>query len=196
MPDVMELRSSTVGTQPPGKPRDEEGRRSGGVAKHDPPDPESDPLSEEAIVGPGKQDSPDQRQIIITASYFEGPIPAPEVLERLNQVVPGSAKKVIENWLDQSANRRSNENKVIQSNIEARKLGMILGAILAGMGIAGGTLVASLGHPHSGAAMAGASALALATSFLRALFDQRKEMGQKRERAEKIKRSTRSATGN
>jgi uncharacterized membrane protein len=118
--------------------------------------------------------------VVFSASYYEGVLPPPEYFEALERIVPGGAKLILESYLKQSNHRQTNENKVVEANIAARVLGMKLGAGLAGLGIVGGCVVAALGYPTSGVSIAGATALALATSFLKALADQGKDLAAKK----------------
>jgi uncharacterized membrane protein len=117
-----------------------------------------------------------RRELIVSASYYEGVLPPPEYFERLERIVPGSSQLILESYLKQATHRQNNENKVIAANIAARTLGMKLGAWLASLGIIGGCVVAAFGYPAAGGSIAGATALALATSYLKALADQRKDL--------------------
>ena len=136
------------------------------------------PLQAE-VVDP--QESPHvRREVILSASYYAGSYPPPEYFEQMERIVPGSAKLIMESYLKQSSHRQTNENKVIAANIDARVLGMQLGAFLSALGIIGGCVVAAVGFPMAGTAIAGSTALALATSFLKALAMQRKELEDKK----------------
>jgi len=54
---------------------------------------------------------------------WSGPLPHPEALERYNQIVPGSAERIIAMAEDQHDHRIEIEKRVIESNISAQKLG-------------------------------------------------------------------------
>jgi uncharacterized membrane protein len=135
---------------------------------------EEPPLKAE-IIDPEKSQSI-RRELMVSASYYEGVLPPPEYFEKLERIVPGSSQLILESYLKQATHRQNNENKVIAANIDARILGMKLGAGLASLGIIGGCVVASLGYPGAGATIAGATALALATSYLKALANQGKDL--------------------
>jgi len=140
--------------EPP--PEDETERRASapedcGLAKAGPPPQgrETDPPLKADIIDP-ETTRETRREMIISASYYEGVLPPPEYFEKLERIVPGGAKQILESYLKQATHRQNNENKVITANIDARILGMKLGAGLAGLGIFGGCIVAGIGYPGTG----------------------------------------------
>ena len=74
-------------------------------------------------------------QITATASSFEGPIPPPQILQQYNNVVPGSAERIIGMAEKQSDHRMGLENKVVTSNLVKSYLGMISGTSIAIYGL-------------------------------------------------------------
>ena len=138
-----------------------------------------------SIGGPSRT----RQGVVFSASYSSGPLPPPAILRELDAIIPGAAAQLFANSLQQSNDRRANEKKVVQADIEARKLGMKLGALLSGMGIVAGSIVASLGQRIAGAAIAGTTAVALATSYLTALAGKSRELAHKHEVAEKLQAS-------
>ena len=52
-----------------------------------------------------------------SVEFFSGPFPHPDILKKFNDVVPGSAERIIKMAEDQSAHRKELENKVIASDI-------------------------------------------------------------------------------
>lgn len=118
--------------------------------------------------------------VLVQASYFEGPFPPPDILAELDKIVPGAAKAVIDDFVAQGNHRRTNEAAVISANIAARTLGMWLGFGLSAMMIVSGTIVAGLGNPGYGVGAISAGALLLATSYLKALSNQQRELKEKK----------------
>ena len=45
-------------------------------------------------------------ETLVAIQSWEGPLPAPETLERFEAVVPGSAKTIIEEWQAETRHRR------------------------------------------------------------------------------------------
>jgi uncharacterized membrane protein len=173
-------------------PEDEAEKHSGtpgdgGLVRTSPPPQgaKTEPPLKAEIMDPDRP-TETRREMIISASYYEGVLPPPEYFEKLERIVPGAAKQILESYLKQATHRQNNENKVITANIEARTLGMKLGAGLACLGIIGGCIVAGIGYPGTGASIAGATALALATSYLKALADHGKDLANKKGLMDKL----------
>ena len=151
-------------------------------------DPASPPGADAPeVLGPEAYGDRSRRGIFLSASFSSGPLPPPAVLRELDAIIPGATARLFGNALPQSNDRRANEKKVVQADIEARKLGMKLGALVSGMGIVAGSIVASLGQGIAGAAIAGATAVGLASSYLTALAGKNRELAQKREVAQKLR---------
>jgi len=159
----------------------------GGIAPVDPPS--ADSRIDPGVVFQADTGAPDasKRPVLLSASYYQGAFPPPEVLKQLERLIPGSAARIFGDYIKQSDHRRDNESKVVAANIEARKLGMYLGAGLSAMVILSGTLIALIRDAYSGAGVIGAGAALLATSYLKALGDQRKELAGKRQAMEDLK---------
>lgn len=81
---------------------------------------------------------------------FSGPIPHPDILRQFNEVVPGSAERIIKMAEDQSTHRKELERKVIDSDIERSKWGQILGFVIAIAGLIVSAVVAIYGSALAG----------------------------------------------
>jgi uncharacterized membrane protein len=127
-----------------------------------------------------------RRELIVRTSYYEGILPPPEYFAELEKIVPGGAKRVLDSYLKQAVHRQANENKVIESSIHVRALEMKLGAFLSALGITTGGAVAIAGYSGYGVTIVGSTAVVLATSYLRALADQRKQLAEKRAEMDKL----------
>jgi len=75
---------------------------------------------------------------ISKVQIWQGPVPHPEDLKRFDKVVPGTGKKLINQFIKQSDHRMSIENKVVSSNIKKESIGQIFGFTLMLLIIAGG----------------------------------------------------------
>jgi uncharacterized membrane protein len=78
-------------------------------------------------------------QFAITAQHFSGPLRPPEMLRRYEELLPGSADRVISMAERQSAHRQNLEKTVVDSNCTNERLGMILGFIMCVLAISAGT---------------------------------------------------------
>lgn len=63
--------------------------------------------------------------------HYEGPIPPPGMLEKYNQIVPGSAERIIKMAEEQSEHRRYLEKKVIASDTRNSFLGIMCALIIS-----------------------------------------------------------------
>jgi len=81
---------------------------------------------------------------------FSGPLPHPDILRQFNEVVPGSAERIIKMAEEQSAHRKDLEQKVISSDIARSKWGQILGFIIAIAGLIVSAVVAIFGSAIAG----------------------------------------------
>jgi len=88
----------------------------------------------------------------LQAVAFQGPLPPPQILDQYNQIVSGSAERIISLWEGQVQHRQGLEKKVIIADIEQAKFGAILGFIIAISAIGSGTFLAYIGRPSEGIA--------------------------------------------
>lgn len=115
-----------------------------------------------------------ERQISITqrgTSVFQGPIPSPEVIERYDALVPGTAQRLIDLAIEESLHRRTIESDTNRANIAAQvkqgeiityqtkavfrsdMLGQVAGAVIS-VGCIGGAVYLGIGgHEVAAAAL-------------------------------------------
>jgi len=80
-------------------------------------------------------------ELIAIEQSWSGPLPPPQILEHYESVSPGSAKKIIKAFENQSAHRIEIETNVVKGGIINEKLGLIAGTIIV---LAGFSLCAYL----------------------------------------------------
>ena len=92
------------------------------------------------------------RGVLVTeiSQSFSGPLPHPDVLRKFNEIVPGSAERIMKMAEEQSAHRKELEKKVIDSDIARSKWGQILGFIIAITGLGISTIIAIYGSAIAG----------------------------------------------
>ncbi len=83
---------------------------------------------------------------------FQGPLPPPQILNNYDQIVPGSAERIISLWESQVRHRQELEKKAIESDIKQSHYGATLGFIIAIFAIGAGTFLAYIGRPTEGLA--------------------------------------------
>ncbi len=84
---------------------------------------------------------------VATYTEISGPIPAPQILQQYNNIVPGAAERIIRMAEKQSDHRMGLENKVVNSNLVKSYLGMIAGTSIAIFGLYIAKEIAINGNP-------------------------------------------------
>lgn len=110
---------------------------------------------------------------------YSGPIPPPEMLRGFDEVVPGSAERVLARWEAQSKHRQQMEAKVVNANIDAQRRGSWQGFVVAMFGLGVAAYLAKLGYPWVAGTLAGGDLLALVGVFVYGKREQRREREQK-----------------
>lgn len=111
---------------------------------------------------------------------FSGPLPPPEILQKFNEVVPGSAERIIKMAEEQSVHRRALEKKVIDSDIAGSKLGQILGFIIAIAGLVVALLTAIFGNAIAGGFIGVGTLASLVSVFMYGSKTRSKERAEKK----------------
>ena len=116
-----------------------------------------------------------QNQLIAQAQMFSGPLPPPEVLQRYNETLPGSAERILSMAEQQATHRRKLEAMAIRTEARNSTLGVIFALLigLASMAVAAYTI--SQGKEISGTVLAGTGLTALVGTFIYGTSQRRKE---------------------
>ncbi|MDI9354861.1 MAG: DUF2335 domain-containing protein [Cyanobium sp. MAG06] len=93
-------------------------------------------------------------KVSLTQSIFSGPLPSPNILSEYNNILPTAADRIITMAENQQAHRFGIENRVINSDIQKQKLGMILGFLIALSIITAAVVISIYGYYVAGAAIA------------------------------------------
>ena len=109
---------------------------------------------------------PQVREVVLNRlEIYQGDLPHPKILEGYNELYEDAAKLIITNGIEESRHRRSMEQKFMESQFKERKLGQILGFILAlVMTCVGGYLILS-GQTVVGSLLSGVTALGMVGLF-------------------------------
>ena len=110
---------------------------------------------------------------------FSGPLPHPDILRKFNEIVPGSADRIIKMAEEQSSHRKDLERKVIDSNISRSKWGQILGFIIAIAGLAVSCIVAIYGNAIAGGIIGVGTLASLVSVFM---YGSRTREGEKEDK--------------
>jgi uncharacterized membrane protein len=89
--------------------------------------------------------APPQVVAAFSASFWSGPTPKAEELDKYNGVIDGGANRVMELIEGQAGHRQDLERKDVEADIELRKLGLIFGFSIALIAVAGGLALIAAG---------------------------------------------------
>lgn len=110
-----------------------------------------------------------------TEYHHSGPIPDPITLERYEQILPGSADRILKMAEDQTEHRQDIERTVIRSRSRDSLLGVISGFILASLTIVSGTYAVIKGYQWSGAFLGTTGLVGVVSVFVYGTRSARKE---------------------
>jgi uncharacterized membrane protein len=121
-----------------------------------------------------------QRQVF-AAEFYQGPLPRPSDLVQYNQAVPDGAERILRQFEQQSAHRRSIEAKVVDSNIASERRGVMAATWVTSLFVVGGFVLIAMGQSVAGIGALAWSAAQVSGSFLVNILGRRRELRQKRE---------------
>lgn len=108
----------------------------------------------------------DKRQIVYQKlEIYQGDLPHPNILKGYNELYPDAAQKIIDNGIAETEHRRLMERKYLDGQINDKKLGQILGFIVALLIISGGVYLIMNNHQVTGSIMTGISAIGVIGLF-------------------------------
>jgi uncharacterized membrane protein len=82
--------------------------------------------------------------------WFSGPLPAPSILAGFEEVLPGSADRIVSMAEEQASHRRNLEAAVITANVRSQQLGQWFGFLLGLAGVVAGTYLVATGRSPEG----------------------------------------------
>jgi len=145
----------------------------------DPPDPPSiRELPAEAVLDLIETSPTEVRRELLTTlvgQYFSGPLPPPELLRQYDEIVPGFAQTIVDQFVAQGDHRRELEKTVIFSDVTRANWGLIAGFTLALIGVVGSIYIMSTGKTTAGLTAFIVSLAPLVVAFLEATRRRRKE---------------------
>lgn len=125
--------------------------------------------------------SQSESMMMAKMTHFSGPMPHPDILRGMEEVVPGAAKQVIDMALSQSTHRKALETIAITSQTQQSGRGQILGFIIAMFGLGGSFYLVSQGHDAAGAVIGGIDLVALVSVFVLGQGAQKKDLQTKKD---------------
>lgn len=127
-----------------------------------------------------KGESEKGKVVCVEHSLFIGLIPHPEILERYEKIFPGAAERILKMAEEQSLHRRTQESRVIGSDILNSRLGLIFALIIGLAGIIGGAVCIVNGKEVSGSIFGMTCIATLVGVFVYGSQNRRKERESRR----------------
>jgi uncharacterized membrane protein len=118
---------------------------------------------------------------ITQSLHVSGPLPPPAVLAKYNDVIPDGADRIMAMAERQSAHREELEAKIVAANIASQARGSLFAFILCLIGLLGGFTLIMTGKSVTGLISIVSSLTALASVFVFARREQRRERVEKAE---------------
>lgn len=115
----------------------------------------------------------------VEISRFSGPLPPPEELAKYEQVLAGSADRIIRMAEQQATHRQSLERAAIGSNAQVQKWGLVCAFIVAMTAIVGGIWLSLKGMSGAGLTSIIGALAALVGVFVYGKSEQKKELKKK-----------------
>jgi len=112
----------------------------------------SDPpaTQEPIVVDPTTNQELGPMSVVMQELWFSGPLPAPQMLEGYDRVLPGLAGRIVERWERESDHRQHIEKAVVRSRISIQSRGQIIGAIISVIVLAAGIVFVATGRDTTG----------------------------------------------
>lgn len=116
-------------------------------------------------------------QLVGMRAEFRGPLPPPDVLQRYEEIHPGTAERILQQFERETQHRHGIEQKLVDAQLEVQRaeipafrLGQIFAFIIAVVGLVAAaycvSTAPSAGHAWAGAGIAGISLATLAGVFI------------------------------
>jgi uncharacterized membrane protein len=158
----------TRSEQPPQGP-------DGGEVEGSPPQPQSS----QAGAPPSQLTVQWQQQ----QQQFAGPLPPPDILQGYENVLPGSAERILAMAERQAAHRQYLEQKIVEDSSQRANIGMWLGFSIAIVVLAVSAALIWTGYGWQGTVLGSVDVVGLATVFVVGRAEQRRERVEKAEYA-------------
>ncbi len=118
-----------------------------------------------------------KQEVSYRVEQFSGPLPTPADFQAYDAALPGAAERLMQQFEEQSAHRRSIEGKVVDSNVANERRGLLSATWLMTLFVGGGVyLLATDTGGTAGFLALGYAALQTTLSFIANLLGRRREL--------------------
>jgi uncharacterized membrane protein len=125
-----------------------------------------DQPTDHLAIQPGDNTPPESSQMTIEAASWLGPLPPPGALQLFDDVIPGSAERILAMAENQANHRILMESRIIRGDFTLSYIGLAAGFVLSTLVILGGIYLISLGHDWAGSGLIGLNLVGLAGVFV------------------------------
>lgn len=108
----------------------------------------------------------DGGQMVVSSSTWSGPIPPPAVLEKMNEVIPGSAERILRMAEEQAAHRRSLETLAVSAQLKQGARGQLFALALGLAALISAVTLAYIGSHYVAGVVATIGLGTLAVAFI------------------------------
>jgi len=106
------------------------------------------------------------REVQVQPSSWSGPLPAPADLQRLEEIAPGAANRILTISEKQADHRIDMERTLVNHALKRGHWGLVAGFVLSAMVILGGIFLISGGHDWAGGILISMNLVGLASVFV------------------------------
>lgn len=117
-------------------------------------------------VSPHKKNSIASQEVVLESSTFSGPIPPPGVLKEYENILEGSAHRILAMAEKQSSHRRDIEKRTVRGNIFKEILGLFFAFSIVVLAIGGAIFLLANGKTLGGLTTLISSLIGLTGLFL------------------------------
>jgi uncharacterized membrane protein len=118
----------------------------------------------------------------VQGTHYSGPLPPPEILAKFDQVLPGSAERIIAMAERNQAHRHTLEETVIPANVRNERRGQIIAGIIYLATLGCGTFLVYVGRDTAGLVTMLSTTVTFAGLFLYSRRKKEEDLGDKRNR--------------
>jgi len=126
------------------------------------------------------------RKIQVTESY-SGTLPKPEILEKYDKILHGTAERILKMAENQASHRQKLEEKVVNTDSDNSKLGVWFAFVLAMSTIIGGGFLIYCNKNIEGLVAIVTAIVGLVSVFIYGKYQNKKELEKKEKQIDKIK---------
>ncbi|GGB06798.1 DUF2335 domain-containing protein [Puia dinghuensis] len=111
-----------------------------------------------------------------SVTHFSGPLPPPDILRQMNEIVPGAAAQIINMTVSQSEHRKAMEKCVVEGQTKQSRDGQRYGFAIAIIVILISGFLVYNGHDIAGTILGGVDLVALVAVFVTGKASQKSNL--------------------